>query len=160
MSSGPKQNNYTVRQKDVQFMKALAKGNGIGAAAQSITDKKLKNARHSGEERLRSMRVRAKDLLDKADLGEKILIENYLRPLLGATEVKVFNDKENGIVYSKPLEALDVRTRALDMAFKLHGSYVAEKEIAAPVLNQITVIIDDVSRETTRTIAAETAATE
>jgi hypothetical protein len=50
-----------------------------------------------------------------------------LKEELESTEIKVFNDKENGIVYSKPLIAWDVRQRARVDSHKLRGDYPAEK---------------------------------
>lgn len=46
---------------------------------------------------------------------------------LDATEVKVFNDKEKGIVYSKPLVAHGTRIKAIEIASTLLEMKPAEK---------------------------------
>ena len=59
---------------------------------------------------------------------------------------RVVNTDE--IIYSKPLIAWGPRKDALDISFRLHGSYARpENEQMVRVLNKITVVIEDVSRE-------------
>ena len=60
------------------------------------------------------------DLMELRGLTDDVLIAK-LEHLMNATEVKVFNDKDAGIVYSDPLEALDINLRALDLIIKLKG---------------------------------------
>ena len=76
-----------------------------------------------------------------------------LKTELEATEVKGFNDGGK-IVYSKPLEAWDVRQRARIDAQKLLGLYPVEKyEVRADVASQTS----DEERDFLRQVAVEVA---
>ena len=59
------------------------------------------------------------ELLERHDLGEKVLIQKNLLPLLEAEETKLFKDGAKRI----NVEALTIRHAALRTAFELHGSY-------------------------------------
>ena len=50
-----------------------------------------------------------------------------LRRELNAKETKVFNDKDDGIIYSKNMTAWTIRQKARQDAHKLRGDYPAEK---------------------------------
>jgi hypothetical protein len=66
------------------------------------------------------------ELLERHGLGEEVLIEKYLLPLLDANETKFFPTgiKRNGkTVYQVDVQALGIRHAALRTAFELHGSY-------------------------------------
>ena len=65
------------------------------------------------------MRGRVPELLERHGLGEEVLIDKYLRPLLDAEETKFFNDGKKRV----KVEALAIRHAALRTAFELHGSY-------------------------------------
>jgi hypothetical protein len=60
--------------------------------------------------------------LEKVGITPDYLAQK-LEKELNAEEVKVFNDKEDGIVYSAPLIAWDVRQKARMDAHKLLGHY-------------------------------------
>ena len=57
--------------------------------------------------------------MDEIGLTDRVLIENYLVPLLEAEETKFFNEGKRRI----NVPALGIRHAALDTAFKLRGSY-------------------------------------
>lgn len=61
----------------------------------------------------------------------------YLLPLLNAKRVQVFN--------SKALEALDIRLRAPELAFKLKGSYPTADQIQANVGVRV-ILMDKIPR--------------
>jgi hypothetical protein len=63
--------------------------------------------------------VGAPELLERHGLGEEVLIEKYLQPLLEAHETKFFKEGKVRI----DVEALGIRHAALRTAFELHGSY-------------------------------------
>ena len=72
------------------------------------------------------------------------LIDKYLRPQLNANEVK-FAQEEGEFSDYVELPALDIRDRALDKAFRLHGAYAPkDPETAAQV--GVKVIIMDMPR--------------
>ena len=68
---------------------------------------------------LARLRGRVPELLERYALGEEVLIDKYLRPLLDAEETKFFNEGKKRI----NVEALAIRHAALRTAFELHGSY-------------------------------------
>lgn len=155
-----RQNEFQAMQRDIKFLKALAEGATMSEAAQLVAGKKLTVPRSSAHVRMERIKAKAPELLEKCGLGEKQLVENFLKPLLSATEVKVFNDKEKGIIYSDPLVAWGPRQTGLDMAFKLHGSYAKQEEEKPDTPNSIQVIIIDVSREDRHPVAAEAITTQ
>jgi hypothetical protein len=61
-------------------------------------------------------------LLDEAGLGEEVGIENYLKPGLEATQ-PIFAQVDGKFTDKRELINWSTRMRALDMLFKLHGSY-------------------------------------
>ena len=73
-------------------------------------------------------------------LARKLLEE------LEATEVKVFNDKEAGIVYSRELVSWGTRQKARMDAHRLRGDYPAEKrEVTVPGLSGLVkTIMEDI----------------
>lgn len=56
---------------------------------------------------------------------DKVMLR--LNEALDATETKVFNDTEDGIVYSEPLIAHQIRLKAVDLAIVLLDLKPAEK---------------------------------
>jgi hypothetical protein len=78
----------------------------------------------SGWQALQNIRLKMPDLLDRHGLTDNALIEKHLKPLLGATETKFFQSKGN-VTETRRVPAHRVRINALDMAFRLKGSYKA-----------------------------------
>ena len=68
------------------------------------------------------MRKTMPEVLEAAGLTDDALIEKYLKPLLNAEETKFFQHKGR-VVSKRNVAALGTRTQALDLAFKLKGSY-------------------------------------
>ena len=81
-----------------------------------------KNPAQSGYQALAQLRGRVPELLERHGLGEEVLIEKYLLPLLDAEETKFFNGGKKRI----NVQALGIRLAALRTAFELHGSYAPE----------------------------------
>ena len=100
------------------FLKAYAKGKTLKQAAIEAGYSKT-NADQSGYQALKAIKGRAADLMDEIGLTDRVLIENYLVPLLEAKETKFFKDGDKPI----SVAALAIRHAALDTAFKLRGSY-------------------------------------
>jgi hypothetical protein len=77
----------------------------------------------AGWQALESIRLKLPELLDQHGLSDQALIEKHLKPLLNATEVKHF--QHNGeVTDSRRVPDNPTRLKALDMVFRLHGSYV------------------------------------
>jgi hypothetical protein len=111
--------------KQETFVKALAKGKSLTEAAKAA-NYSGKNPGQSGYQALAQLRGRVPELLERHGLGEEVLIEKYLKPLLEAQETKFF---QGGIkvgrkkIYHVNVEALGIRHASLRTAFELHGSY-------------------------------------
>jgi hypothetical protein len=95
------------------------------------------------------------EIMDRAGLTEAFLVEQKLRPLLDAEEVRFFKatnaiamidgkaTEVDDVIETPPRPALDIRLRALDMSFKLRGSYPTPDD-AAPAVRDINVNIINV----------------
>jgi hypothetical protein len=112
-----------------KFVKALAEGKTLTQAAKEA-NYSSKNPGQSGYQALAQLRGRVPELLERHGLGEEVLIEKYLLPLLEAEETKFFPTgitvavgKKNKKVFQVNVQALGTRLAALRTAFELHGSY-------------------------------------
>jgi hypothetical protein len=65
-----------------------------------------------------------KSTCDQHGLTDEALIEKHLKPLLQAKETKFFQHKGR-VTDSRQVPAHGIRLNALDMAFRLRGSYAA-----------------------------------
>jgi hypothetical protein len=101
-----------------KFIKGIASGKTLTQGAKDAGYSE-KHAAQSGYQALAQLRGRVPELLERHGLGEEVLIEKYLLPLLEAKETKFFNDGAKRI----NVEALGIRHAALRTAFELHGSY-------------------------------------
>ena len=119
------------------FLKAYAKGKTLKQAAIEAGYSK-KNADQSGYQALKAIKVRAADLMDEMGLTDRVLIENYLVPLLEAEETKFFNEGKRRI----NVAALGIRLAALDTAFKLRGSYAPRNPKEAEQFGIKVVVVD------------------
>ena len=68
------------------------------------------------------MRGRVPDLMDELGISERELIDKHLRRQLNAKKT-IFAQKDGEFTDKRTVDALETQTRALDMAFLLHGSY-------------------------------------
>jgi phage terminase small subunit len=82
----------------------LAKGNTLTQAAKNAGYSQ-KYAGRAGYQAPAQLRGRVPELLEKHGLGEEVLIEKYLKPLLEAHETKFFNEGKTRI----NVEALGIR---------------------------------------------------
>jgi hypothetical protein len=101
-----------------KFVRELAKGKTLAQAAKEA-GYSSKHPNQSGYQALTQLRGRVPELLERHGLGEEVLIEKYLQPLLEAHETKFFKEGKVRI----DVEALGIRHAALRTAFELHGSY-------------------------------------
>src|SRR5260370_14114753 len=84
-----KKRKLTTRQQ--AFVKELAKGRTLTDAAKAAGYKD-KNPGQAGYQALAQLRGRVPELLERHGLGEEVLIEKYLKPLLEPEETKFFKD--------------------------------------------------------------------
>jgi hypothetical protein len=84
------------------------------------------------------------ELMDSLGLSEKALIEKHLVPLLSAKSTKFFQH-EGKVVQKREVADNEARLRALDMAFKLRGSYTAA-DAKPPEPPPPSVIVIDIPR--------------
>jgi hypothetical protein len=145
--------------REIALIKALTAGSTI-AEAYKAAGYTGQNANKAGWEILERIRRKAPDIMNRVGLNQENLINDYLKPMLNATEVKVF--KQNGmvvkdedgnekmspgeIIYSDPLVAWEPRRAALDMSFRLHGSYAKTGEDPGSVTNNNLTIINHIER--------------
>lgn len=87
------------------------------------------------------MRRPLNQLLEDHGLGNSVLIEAHLKPLLEAKEIKFFY--KNGIVVStRRVKDNGTRTKALDMAFKLTGAYASAENAGNNISNNGTMVVN------------------
>jgi hypothetical protein len=134
---------------EVAFVKGLTAGKTLADAYRDAIGSGI-DPNHSGWQALRTIKLKMPDLMDALGLTTHALIEDHLKPMLGATEVKVFKAnatvvgqdeegnevlRDGGVIYSDPLVAWGPRKDALDMSFRLHGAYAPRPTEGDGVLN-------------------------
>jgi len=84
-------------------------------------------AQQAGSQAMERIREKAPELFTRVGLDDESYILKHLVPLLEATEIKVFcyNGKP---IYSRPLPALNVRARMVELIADLKGLRVKEQE--------------------------------
>lgn len=143
-----KKGKSRVTPKQAKLVKSLAAGatQKEAALAAGYSDN---NPDQSAYQAIRQIGRRMPELMDRLGLTEEALIQNNLVPLLEARETRFFAfrkqvsrmpraTKKNPtpvpivetvqVIDSREVEALGIRTAALDIAFRLRGSY-APKQI-------------------------------
>jgi hypothetical protein len=81
----------------------------------------------AGYQALQNLRLKMPELLDRLGLTDAALIETHLKPLLRAQTTKFFQH-QGKVKDKRVVAAYEVRLHALDMAFRLRGSYAPPKE--------------------------------
>lgn len=136
--------NNKLTQKERALVKQLAKGKSRKDAAIAAGYSE-KNPSQSAHNALDAIKRKMPEVMEKMGLTDEALVKKHLLPLLAAKETKFFayrkivktpakiigqKDDESieQIVQEREVEALGIRATALDMAFKLKGSY-APKQI-------------------------------
>jgi hypothetical protein len=133
--------------KERALVRALLGGSGLTQAALDA-GYSSKNPGQSGWQALQNIHLKLPELLDRHGLSDEALIEKHLNPLLNATEIKYF--QYNGeVTDSRRVPDHATRLKALDMAFRLKGSYsVPIVEDTKP--KTVQVIVVDVPRPQNR----------
>jgi len=132
--------NKPLNPRQQKFVKTLAKGASLTDAAIEA-GYSSRNPGQSGFQALRQIRGRVPDLLEKHGLGEEMLIENYLKPLLEAEET-VFFQKDGKVGQRVNVAALGIRHSALRTAFELHGSYAPRDPKEAAQFGVKVIVLD------------------
>ena len=101
----------------------------------------VKNARQSAYQALQQMRGRVPNLMNQLGLTEEHLIDKHLRRHLKAKRT-VFFQKDGKVKGSRKTDALEIQTRALEMAFQLHGSYAPRDPKEAEQFGIKVVVVD------------------
>ena len=109
--------------KEQTLVRSLVDGKNISqsalAAGYSAT-----HPGQSGWQALQNIRLKMPEILDEHGLTDEALIEKYLKPLLEAQEVRFFQNKGK-VTGTRRVPANAIRLKALDLAFRLKGSYPA-----------------------------------
>jgi phage terminase small subunit len=111
--------------KELALVRNLTKGLSLtkSALAAGYSDK---HPGQSGWQALESIRHKIPEVLDKHSLTDSALIEKHLLPALEAHETK-FVQKDGKITDQMNVIAWGARLTALDLAFRLKGSYAPRK---------------------------------
>lgn len=119
-------------------MKTLAKGANLTDAAIEA-GYSSRNPGQSGSQALRQIRGRVPDLLERHGLGEEVLIEKYLKPLLEAQET-VFFQKDGKVRQQVNVAALGIRHSALSSGSTMLDVYPGGGFVDASVGNDPNMI--------------------
>jgi hypothetical protein len=93
---------------------------------------------------LQNLKLKIPELLDRLGLSDVALIEKRLKPLLSAQTTKFFQ-RRGKVTGKRVVIDNDARLKALDMAFKLRGSFSeTDPRLAGP--EGVKVIIMDMPR--------------
>jgi phage terminase small subunit len=140
-------------QKERKLVKNIARGMPQAEAAIEAGYSE-KNPSQSAYQAMQTIARRMPEVMEKLGLTDEALIERHLLPLLDATETKFFSFRRQTtkkrkkileqVIEERQVEALGTRAVALDMAFKLKGSY-APKQIDFDPDDPIPVTVIDVS---------------
>jgi hypothetical protein len=128
-----------------RFLKAMAKGKTQAQAAVQAGYSK-KNAHQSGYQAAQLIRRNMPEVMERHGLTDDALIDNYLLPALQAEETQfiVTGGVKKPRIHAKKHPVWEPRLRALDMSFKLKGSYAPLQMEQAH--RTVTTIILDIPR--------------
>ena len=114
----------------------------------------LKRPGQSGYQALKQIKERMPEVLERHGLTDDSLIEKYLKPLLRAKETKFFAF-QGEVIETHDVEALGVRKDALDMAFRLKGSYAPTNiEHTGQIIHEITALEQQMAKGSLQKIRA------
>jgi len=115
----------------------------------------VKSPGQAGYQALKTVRLKMPDIMEKQGLSDQKLVKNYLKPALEASTTRyvVVGGKGEETIEEYKDVAWDARLRALDMAFKLKGSY-APVEQQLQHIHEITLMEKESARRTIEKIRA------
>ncbi len=156
-------------EREFKLFRAVTEGRTLAQAAEEA-GYSMRNPTQSGYDALKNIKRKIADVMDENGLSVDELIKSYLKPMMNATEVKVFKangvlfqeeekDKDGnitqerimqdgGVIYSDPLVAWGPRKDGLDMSFKIHGAYQRPDaaDSAQNITNNSLTIINHIER--------------
>jgi hypothetical protein len=151
-----KAGNLTVRQS--RMAKILSE-NAVKSRSEAaiLAGLSPKNPRQSAYQALESIKKKAPEIMDALGLSLPYIIDKHLRPLMEATETKVFAHEGEITDYA---ELADNTTRryATNMALELHGAYPTEQEKQQGSLG-VEVIVVDIPRPDRNAVGVKVTAT-
>ena len=126
--------------QQVRLLMNLSEGKTITDAA-IAAGYSTKYAGQVGSQALESVRRKMPQILDRLGLTQEALVENYLKPALEAKEKRFFSYMGR---VEETVEVVNLKSRndALDMSFRLHGSYAQPEDGARPVAINISTTGD------------------
>jgi len=130
--------------KERALLRGLVQGSSLTQAAIDA-GYSGKHPGQSGWQALQNVRLKMPELLDRHGLTDYALIEKHLKPLLHATETKFFQHKGK-VTDSRTVPDNAVRLDALDMAFRLKGSYAKSAE-GTPERKTVQVLVAPTQRQ-------------
>ena len=140
----------TLTRRERAFLKHRAAGLTLEKAA-IAAGYSPKSAAQAGDQAMQRIQSKASELFARHGLDDDSYIEKHVKPLLVATEVKVFN--YNGkVIYSRPLAALNVRARMVELIADLKGLRVKEQEKPRPGIKVL--VVNGAHRPANRTTPA------
>ena len=142
----------TLTRRERAFLKHRAAGLTLEKAA-IASDYSPNYAQQAGSQAMERIREKAPELFTRVGLDDESYILKHILPLLEATEVKVF--MYNGkLIYSKPLAALTIRARMVELIAELKGMKVKEQE--KPRSGIKVLVLNGAHRPANRTTPAPT----
>jgi phage terminase small subunit len=140
--------------KQRKLVQYLTQGMTVTAAALKA-GYSAKSPGQAGYQALKTVRLKIPDIMDKQGLSDQKLVKKYLQPALEASTTRYVVVGRKGKERIEEYEdiAWDARLRALDMAFKLKGSY-APVEQQLQHVHEITLMEKESARRTIEKIRA------
>jgi hypothetical protein len=123
-----------------RLIKEMLKGKTLAKAGVSA-GYSPKNPAQSAFQALSQMQQSMPEVMHRLGLTRENLIEKHLKPLLRARRVKYFAH-HGKVKDSRKVEALEIRCNALDMAFRLEGSYAAPKADTQEIKTVSCIVLD------------------
>ncbi|MGB7282031.1 MAG: hypothetical protein WBE13_07215 [Candidatus Acidiferrum sp.] len=122
----PKNGKTNLTQRERLLLGALANGATYAEAARHA-GYSAKHLRQSGFQAFQILKMKMPELLEKKGLSDDATIDKYLRPALEAKET-VFAKYEGKITDKRDVVAWGPRLSALDILFRLKGSYAEDNK--------------------------------
>lgn len=116
-------NQLTRRQ--IAILKNLQEGR-LTAEPAWRADYSEKNLAQPSQQRSRPTRLTPREVMDSLGLTDEVLVEKYLRPQLLATTTKSM--RGTGKVRQITVPDYSIRSKALDMIFRLIGAYSSKDQ--------------------------------
>jgi hypothetical protein len=142
-----KQRRRQLTWREKAFLKHRAAGLTLAKAA-IAAGYSVNSAKQAGAQAMDRIAEKVPELFARHGLDDDSYIDKHVLPLLHATEIKVFHHGKR-ILYSKPLAALSIQARIVELIAELKGMKVKEKEKPGPGIKVL--IVNEAHRPRNRT---------